>query len=495
MDVRTDPVVRSRLLRHVHEREFAGEAGSSRDVRELVRESWRRSVAAGVRPDQGGAPVRLTPSELERARECSPLGPVIGIIHSKLSSLDEDARQIVAIADAEANLLWVTGDRGTCERAREMRFEEGAAWAEGAAGTNALGTAVALDHPVQIFSAEHVIAAVHPWTCSAAPIHDPGTGDLVGIVDLTAEMRTHHPHTLPLAELAALAAEGALHLRSLQMAEHLRERWEAAISGRRTPSVLLDRNGWVIAARGMGELPRRLELTADREDGATILPDGRGGAVEPLQGGGAIFWLRRRSRTPPLRLQLQLLGQDASIRLGTGRRERALRSLELLAVLAMHPEGLTTEQLTLALYGERGKAVTIRAQVHRVRMYLGARSVETHPYRLTLPVEADWAEVGRLVSAGQPREALQAYRGPLLPASDAPEIVETRELLEESLRRSILTTADPDLLSAWLAHPSGADDLAAARALVAVLPCGDPRRAAATATAAAIARRLSHNPA
>jgi hypothetical protein len=163
----------------------------------------------------------------------------------------------------------------------------------------------------------------------------------------------------------------------------------------------------------------------------------------------------------------------------------------LLAVLAMHPEGLTTEQLALALYGERGKAVTIRAQVHRVRMYLGARSVGAHPYQLHVPIIGDWLEVGRLVAAGRPREALRAYRGPLLPASDAPAIVEARALLEESLRRSVLTTADPELLSGWLAHPSGADDLAAARALVAVLPCGDSRRAAATATVAAIARRLS----
>jgi hypothetical protein len=157
----------------------------------------------------------------------------------------------------------------------------------------------------------------------------------------------------------------------------------------------------------------------------------------------------------------------------------------------MHPEGLTTEQLALALYGERGKSVTIRAQVHRVRMCLGARLVETHPYRLAIAVEADWLQVGRLVAAGKPAAALRAYRGPLLAASDAPEIVEVRALLEESLRRSILTTADPELLSRWLAHPSGADDLSAARALVAVLPCGDPRRAAATATAAAIARRMA----
>jgi hypothetical protein len=491
MDVATDPVVRSQRLRRVHQREFAGEAVSLTDVRELVRSSWRRSVLAGVAPDQGGAPTRLAPSEVEGARARSPLGSAIDVIHSTLSSLDEDARHVVAIADAEGNLLWVTGDGHTCERAREMRFEEGAVWSETEAGTNAVGTALALDHPVQIFSAEHVVEAVHPWTCSAAPIHDPWTREPIGVVDVTADLHTYHPHTLTVAALAALAAESELQLRSLQNAERLRDRWEAAISGRRTPSALLDVDGWVIAARGMGELPSRLDLAAGGGDRRTLLPDGRAGELEPLDGGGAILWLARRSRVRPAPLNLQLLGHDPCVQLGSKRRERGLRSLELLAVLAMHPEGVTTEQLALALYGERGKAVTIRAQVHRVRAYLGARSLETHPYRLIAPVEADWLEVGRLVAAGRPREALRAYRGPLLPASDAPEIVEARALLEESLRRSILTTADPELLSQWLAHPSGACDLAAARALVAVLPPGDPRRAAATATAAAVARRMS----
>ncbi len=157
----------------------------------------------------------------------------------------------------------------------------------------------------------------------------------------------------------------------------------------------------------------------------------------------------------------------------------------------MHPEGLTAEELALALYGEAGKTVTIRAQVHRVRARLGKQTVQTQPYRLSGRVEGDWMYVRDLVAAGRPREALRAYRGPLLPASQAPAIVEARMLLEESLRRSVLTTGDAELLSQWLVHASGFDDLAAARALVAVLPAGDPRRAAATATLGAIGRRLS----
>jgi hypothetical protein len=460
-------------------------------VRNVVLNSWRRSLAAGVAPDQVGAPIKLTSEELDEARESSPLAPAVRVIHETLSGVNEDARQIVAIGDAHANLLWVTGEAATCERARDMHFQDGAAWSELEAGTNAVGTAAALDHPVQIFSAEHLVEAVHPWTCSAAPIHDPVTRELIGVVDLTADLRTHHPHTLSLAALAARSAEATLHLRSLRMVERLRERWEAAIRGRRTPSALLDSAGYVIASRGVADLPSRLELALTASDQTVVLPDGRSGELEALEGAGSILWLRRRARSRGSQLRLRLLGHDASVRLDAGRRERGLRSLELLAVLAMHPEGMTAEQLALALYGERGKAVTIRAQVHRVRACLGAGALETHPYRLKLHIDGDWLEVRRLLTAGRPRHALRAYRGSLLPASDAPEIVEARRLLEESLRRSILTTADPDLLSRWLEHPAGADDLAAARALVAVLPCGDPRRAAATATAAAIARRLS----
>ncbi len=491
LDVTTDPVAHSRVLRRAYERGLPGADAQPADVRDLVMQSWRRSLAAGVTTAAAGAPMGLEPAELRSARESSPLAPAIDAIIGSLSSLDSDAHHVVAIGDARANLLWVTGDESAVERAREMRFQEGASWSESTAGTNAVGTAAALDHAVQIFDAEHLVAAVHGWTCSAAPIHDPVSGELIGVVDLTSDLRTAHPYSLSVAELAARAAETNLRLHALESAARLRERWEAATAGRRTASLLLDADRRVIATRAAGPLPSPLDLEP-AADGAVTLPDGRTGELQALEEGGAILWLRRgrvRPRAP--RLRLRLLGQAANARFETTRPERALRPLELLAVLAMHPEGLTAEQLALALYGERGKSVTIRAQVHRVRSRLGQQMLQTQPYRLLTAVDADWLEVQRLVSAGRPHEALRAYCGPLLPASDAPAVVQARQLLDESLRRSILTTADPVLLRSWLAHPAGVDDLAAARALVAVLPGGDPRRAAATATAAAIARRMA----
>jgi hypothetical protein len=116
------------------------------------------------------------------------------------------------------------------------------------------------------------------------------------VVDLTADLRTSHPHTLSLAALAALAAETALRLRSAKLGERLRERWETVITRRRTPSAGLESNGRVIASQGMGELPSRLEA-APEPDQQIVLPDGRLGQLEPLDGGGAILWLRRRSQS------------------------------------------------------------------------------------------------------------------------------------------------------------------------------------------------------
>jgi hypothetical protein len=487
LDVSTDPIAHARALARAHERSLAG-ASAPVGVRELVADSWKRSLAAGVAPEAPGAPVVLDDEELQQARDRSPLAPAIDAILAALSGLDAEARHVVAIGDAEANLLWVTGNLAAVDLAREMRFQEGAAWSESAAGTNAVGTAAALDHPVQIFSAEHLVAAVHAWTCSGAPIHDPATGELIGVVDLTSELRTAHPHTLSLATLAARAAEITLRLHRVEEMIRLRERWEATAEGRRGASVLIDRTGRVIASRGVVDPPGELALP-ELPSGTIRSPDGRLWEAEQLSGDGAILWLRRRSEGLP-RLSLRLLGRRPHACIG-GCEERGLRSLELLAVLAMHPEGLTAEQLALSLYGERGKTVTVRAQVHRLRARLGEHLLDTQPYRLRVPVDADWIKVQRLVSDGRPQAALKAYAGPLLLVSDAPEIREARGLLDESLRRSILTTADSELLAHWLAHPSGADDLAAARALVAVLPSGDPRRAAATATATLLTRRMA----
>lgn len=93
-----------------------------------------------------------------------------------------------------------------------MNFVPGARWAENAVGTNAPGTAVAVDRPVQVFAAEHFIRRVQPWTCAAAPVHDPRTGRVLGAVDITGGDGLAHPHSLGFVQAVARAAESHLAL-------------------------------------------------------------------------------------------------------------------------------------------------------------------------------------------------------------------------------------------------------------------------------------------
>src|SRR6201999_2699527 len=62
---------------------------------------------------------------------------------------------------------------------------------------------------------------VQRWTCSAAPIHDPDTGELLGVIDLTGDFSTVHPHSLAGATATAQAVEASLRLRGQQTAGRL----------------------------------------------------------------------------------------------------------------------------------------------------------------------------------------------------------------------------------------------------------------------------------
>ncbi|MFF9903987.1 GAF domain-containing protein [Streptomyces olivaceus] len=205
-----DPVERARTLRRAHE--TFTEAGTvPRPVRPVVAESWRRSVRAGVGPD-GTASVDLMDGDLGTYRAEHPLARVMPLFRELLGTFASDGEHLLAVCDAHGRLLWVEGHPATRRRADRMNFVPGARWAESAVGTNAPGTAVAVGRPVQVFSAEHFIRRVQPWTCAAAPVHDPRTGRVLGAVDITGGDGLAHPHSLGFVQAVARAAESQLAL-------------------------------------------------------------------------------------------------------------------------------------------------------------------------------------------------------------------------------------------------------------------------------------------
>ena len=199
-----------RRLRAAHERLVTGTALADDAVRAVVQDSWRRSLGSGVDPDGGAPPVDLLDDDLIAYREAHPLAPVMPVIRRLLVEDAEDDRMIVAVTDAGGRMLWVEVDSRLRTRAAWMHFVEGARWSEEVVGTNAPGTALAVDHAVQIYGSEHYRRPVQPWSCSAAPVHDPVTGVLLGAIDVTGGDHVASPHVLTLVRATVAAVESEL---------------------------------------------------------------------------------------------------------------------------------------------------------------------------------------------------------------------------------------------------------------------------------------------
>jgi len=369
LDGAADPVARARLLRRAHERVLSGGAAPT-IVRDVVRNSWARCRQAGVDPENHEPPRIQDRGEIADRWAAHPLARFAGLIEQLLGDFAHDARHIVVISDADGRLLWSAGHRTVLAASESISFVPGSLWDESTTGTNGVGTALALDHAVQIFSAEHYNRDVHPWTCSGAPVHDPETGRVLGVIDLSSGIRASHPHSLALVTAAAQTVEAALREDLAERRERLHAAYLERVTGRdRTPSALLTRTGDVLASTPAGWLPAGVTMPAD--GGELIVAGGAELVLEPLGDDGSIAWLARAGDRGT-RLTLRALGRSRAEAWVDGERlGLSPRHGELLGLLALRPEGLTAEEVALELYGDASKRVAARAEMSRLRRALG----------------------------------------------------------------------------------------------------------------------------
>ncbi|KOU42510.1 transcriptional regulator [Streptomyces sp. WM6373] len=193
---------------------------------------------------------------------------------------------------------------------------------------------------------------------------------------------------------------------------------------------------------------------------------------------------------PAARDTLTALGRDEALLVTGGRRVRlGRRHSEIMALLAQHPEGLSGEELAIALYEDESVSpVTLRAEMSRLRALLGPAAPLSRPYRTAGPLDADFTALTRRLAAGAVSAALHHYPGPLLPASTAPGVVRLRRRIEDQTRAALIARADAGLLADWVCSAWGADDAEAWRALAAALP--PEARPAALARVRALDREL-----
>ena len=338
-------------------------------VRPEILQSWALSQAA-ITPDVHEAPLSDEGDTAAYWRG-TPLQTAVERVEEELRRTAEDGDLVIAVTDPQTRILWTYGGRVMRRKAETVNFVPGGHWDEASVGTNALAIATRTGTPSMVFSAEHYAEMVHNWVCWAAPVHDPVSGDQIGVIDLSTTWDRTHPIGLATARVMARLIESAM--------------------------------------------PRSHEWSA-----------GASPNLPPTEPG----------------LTLSLLGTAEAWLDG----ERLLlnrRQTEILALLTMHPEGLSLEQLHALVYGDQPVTLsTLKAEVSHLRAALNGQ-LASRPYRLTLPARTDVDEVLALLRRGEVRAAVAAYDGDLLPGTNAPALVELAEILAVSVREALLDQPDP----------------------------------------------------
>lgn len=412
-----DPRSYAVLLSEVYDATMAGTRAPARP-REVIADSWNRLLGKGIDPEHHHPP-DVDTNGLDALRQASGLFAVLDDVSRGLESLVESGDNILVVADARGRVLWRFGTPRVLGNADRLGFVEGAQWGESAVGTNAIGTALASHRAVQVFSAEHFLRSHHSWTCAGAPIKDPRTGQVVGVVDVSGPAATVHPTTIALVDLVARLAESQLREVHDRTLNRLRTVAAPILARVGRPALAVDPDGWVAAVDSMPP-HNRILLPDNVVPGRAWIPSLGTCDVESLPGG----WLVRLADgdgdgAGSAHVTLDLRDGNAPTlevdgQIGRWRRDISPRHAEILFVLATHRQGRAAPELAADLYGDRSKVVTVRAELSRLRRQLGGL-VQGNPYR--------FADAAR-VDVRRP-----ADMATLLPSSNAPAIRAARYTL------------------------------------------------------------------
>ncbi|KQX63321.1 MULTISPECIES: GAF domain-containing protein [unclassified Streptomyces] len=407
----------ARVLNEVRDARLAGQQARVAP-RPVIEQSWDRMLRSGVDPDHDFRAGLLSADEVRRRREESPLREVLPVLREGLLSVADVAHHIMVVADAEGRVLWREGCGPVLRKADGLGFELGADWGEAVVGTNGVGTPAVVRRPVQVFAAEHFVRSHAAWTCAGAPITDPRNGRLLGVVDVSGPLETMHPATLAWVDSVAKLAESRLRERHLGSLERLRAVAAPVLARLGGRAAAVDGDGWTAAVTGM-PYASRIALPKSPSPGRRWLPSLGLCSMEPLAGGWLVRSVDESAESAPhgaSRIVLDLTrprrwSVTVSGGAGSWSHELSPRHAELLYLLAADRGGRSAAGLAQDMFGDPGRTVTVRAEMSRVRRYLGG-FLEHRPYRF-----CEDAEVEVLLPADP--------KG-LLPHSTAPAVVRDR---------------------------------------------------------------------
>ncbi|GAE28514.1 sigma54 specific transcriptional regulator [Halalkalibacter wakoensis JCM 9140] len=182
----------------------------NKNIRSATLDSWSRCMRQGVDPIQTTAPIISCDVQVKEAFSHSKLYRYLVPYIESLTGMVNETNSLFVVTSSKGEIAHIEGNFSLRSKAEQMNFVLGSSWAERDTGTNAIGAVVATKLPHQIFAAEHFCQRVHDWSCAAAPIKDPATDNVLGIVNLTGQWRDLHPYAISMVSTLVRAIENDL---------------------------------------------------------------------------------------------------------------------------------------------------------------------------------------------------------------------------------------------------------------------------------------------
>ena len=170
-----------------------------------IHSSWQRSRTAEIPQGRSAAPMlpvaKQAPNALQQAlTHCA----------EDLKHIAQQSSMVVAVGDVGSTIIWTASSQQMQSAAESVHFMEGGQWKEELVGTNALALSLKTQQSSCVFSNEHYMASIHDWVCYAAPILDPYSKQILGVIDLSTTWKNHNSLGLLAAERCASIIQSAL---------------------------------------------------------------------------------------------------------------------------------------------------------------------------------------------------------------------------------------------------------------------------------------------
>jgi transcriptional regulator of acetoin/glycerol metabolism len=176
-----------------------------------VYRSWQRCMQSGLEAYQKSLPDnilsgQILQSRIDQRRDLITLAkPTMNYLHGLMSG----SGGVILLSDHQGVIVHSVGDPEFISKADRVLLKTGASWMEKHRGTNAIGTALVEGTAVCVNGAEHYLENNGFLSCAAAPIFQPD-GKISGVLNISTDKSTHHPHTIGLVKATVHALEKQL---------------------------------------------------------------------------------------------------------------------------------------------------------------------------------------------------------------------------------------------------------------------------------------------